>query len=104
MGEIKRFGDANEDLYSKQVRVTILFSILFPTMLLIINMSVLGVVWFGGQLAIAGTFTVGEIVAFTNYLLTSIFPLLFLAIMAGRTAAANASALNAVEIYVAKQS
>lgn len=100
--EIKRFGDANEDLYLQQVKVTVLFSILFPSMLLIINMSILGVIWFGGQQAIAGSFTVGEIVAFTNYLLTSIFPLLFFAILAGQLSAANASAQRINEVLDSK--
>jgi ATP-binding cassette subfamily B protein len=96
--EIKRFGAANEDLYKQQVKVMTLFSILFPSMLFLINLSVLGVVWFGGLQAIAGTFTVGEILAFTNYLLTSIFPLLFLAIMASQLSAANASAQRIYEV------
>ena len=96
--EIKRFSDANEDLYKHQVKVTTLFSILFPSMLLIINLSILGVVWLGGQQVIAGTFTVGEIVAFTNYLLQSIFPLLFLAIIASQLSAANASAQRIYEV------
>jgi len=100
--EIKRFSDANENLYSQQVKVTTLFSILFPSMLLIINMSILGVLWFGGQQAIAGSFTVGELVAFTNYLLTSIFPLLFLAIMAAQLSAANASAQRIYEVLDSK--
>lgn len=100
--EIKRFSHANEDLYSQQVKVTILFSILFPTMLLIINMSILVIIWFGGQQAIAGTLTVGEIVAFTNYLLTSIFPLIFLAIMASQMSAANASAQRIYEVLDSK--
>jgi ATP-binding cassette subfamily B protein len=100
--EIKRFSDANENLYSQQVKVTTLFSILFPSMLLIINMSILGVLWFGGQQAIAGSFTVGELVAFTNYLLTSIFPLLFLAIMAAQISAANASAQRIYEVLDSK--
>ena len=100
--EIKRFGDANQDLYSQQVKVTTLFSILFPTMLLIINMSILGVVWFGGQQAVVGTFTVGELVAFTNYLLTSIFPLLFFSIMAAQLSAAEASAKRIYEVLDSK--
>jgi ATP-binding cassette subfamily B multidrug efflux pump len=100
--EIKRFGDANEDLYSQQVKVTTLFSVLFPSMLLIINVSILGVIWLGGQQVIAGSFTVGEIVAFTNYLLTSIFPLLFLAIMASQVSAANASAQRIYEVIDSK--
>jgi ATP-binding cassette subfamily B multidrug efflux pump len=100
--EKKRFGDANQNLYSQQVKVTTLFSILFPSMLLIINISILGVLWFGGQQAIAGSFTVGEIVAFTNYLLTSIFPLLFLAIMAAQLSAANASVKRIYEALDSK--
>ncbi len=101
--EIRRFGDANEDLYRQQVKVNILFSVLFPSMLLIIDLAILGVIWFGGQQVIAGTFTVGEIVAFTNYLLTSIFPLLFLAIMASQISAANASAQRIYEVLDSKQ-
>src|SRR4030067_619046 len=93
--EIKRFSDANEDLYKHQVKVTTLFSILFPSMLLIINLSILGVVWLGGQQVIAGTFTVGEIVAFTNYLLQSIFPLLFLAIL-GATGSGKTTLVNLI--------
>ena len=100
--EIKRFGDANQDLYSQQVKVTVLFSILFPTMLLIINMSIIGVLWFGGQQVIVGNFTIGELVAFTNYLLTSIFPLLFLAILAGQVSAAVASAQRIYEVLDSK--
>ncbi len=96
--ESKRFGDANEALYQQQVKVATLFSILFPSMLLIINISILGIIWFGGQQVIAGSFTVGEIVAFTNYLLTSIFPLLFLAMMASQLSAANASAQRIYEV------
>lgn len=100
--EINRFGEVNEDLYKQQVKVNILFSILFPTMLLVIDMAILGVLWFGGQQAIAGTLTVGEIVAFTNYLLTSIFPLLFLALMASQLSAANASAQRIYEVLDSK--
>lgn len=100
--EIKRFGDANEDLFRHQVKVTTLFSILFPSMLLIINLSILGVIWLGGQQVIAGTFTVGEIVAFTNYLLQTIFPLLFLAIIASQLSAADASAQRISEVIDSK--
>lgn len=96
--EIKRFSDANENLFFQQVKVTTLFSILFPSMLLIINISILGILWFGGQQAILGRFTIGELVAFTNYLLTSIFPLIFLAIMAAQISAANASAKRIYEV------
>ena len=47
-------------------------------MLIIINLSVLSVIWFGGLEAIGGRFSVGDILAFINYLLIAIFPLIFL--------------------------
>jgi len=96
--EAERFGKANEDLTAQFIKVATLFSVLFPTMLLIVNLSILSVVWFGGLQAIAGRFTVGEIIAFTNYLLLSIFPLLFLAIIASQVSAATASAQRIYDV------
>lgn len=96
--EAERFGKANEDLTAQAIKVVTLFSVLFPAMLLIVNLSILSVVWFGGLQAIAGRFTVGEIIAFTNYLLLSIFPLLFLAIIAGQASAATASAQRIYDV------
>jgi ATP-binding cassette subfamily B multidrug efflux pump len=96
--EAERFGKANEDLTAQAIKVVTLFSVLFPTMLLIVNLSILSVIWFGGLQAIAGRFTVGEIIAFTNYLLLGIFPLLFLAIIAGQASAATASAQRIYDV------
>jgi len=96
--EAERFGKANEDLTAQFIKVVTLFSVLFPTMLLIVNLSILSVVWFGGLQAMAGRFTVGEIIAFTNYLLLCIFPLLFLAMIAGQVSAATASAQRIYDV------
>ena len=57
-------------------------------MQIIVNLSILGVVWCGGIEVIAGKFSVGDVFAFANYLLTSIMPLLFLAMMASQLSAA----------------
>ncbi|MGD0803973.1 MAG: ABC transporter ATP-binding protein [Candidatus Bathyarchaeia archaeon] len=96
--EAQRFEKANEDLTSKSANVLMVFAILFPTMLLIVNLAILCVVWFGGLEVIGGRFSVGDIVAFANYLLTAIMPLLFFAMMASQLSAANASALRIYEI------
>ena len=47
---------------------------------------------------ILNRFTVGELMAFTNYILTSLFPLLLLAIMAGQISAATTSAQRIYEV------
>ena len=96
--ESTRFEDANTSLTNQTTKVLTIFSILFPSMLIIINLSVLSVIWFGGLEAIAGRFSVGDILAFINYLLTAIFPLIFLAIMSSQLSAAQASAQRIYEI------
>ncbi len=96
--EAKRFEDANVNLTNQSVKVLTLFAMLFPAMQLIINGSILAIVWYGGLQVMAGRFTVGEILAFINYLLTSIMPLLFLAMMASQLSAANASAQRIYEV------
>jgi ATP-binding cassette subfamily B multidrug efflux pump len=90
--ENARFDRANDDLMAENVRVMQLIASLVPTMLFFVNIAVVGVVWFGGQLAIAGGFTVGEIVASTNYMTFSLFPLMMLGGMTAPISAADASA------------
>jgi ATP-binding cassette subfamily B multidrug efflux pump len=96
--EAQRFEKANADLTKQATNVLVIFAILFPTMQIIINFSILGVVWFGGLEVFGGRFSVGDIIAFANYLLTAIMPLLFLAMMASQLSAANASAQRIYEI------
>ncbi|MDH5794792.1 MAG: ABC transporter ATP-binding protein/permease, partial [Candidatus Bathyarchaeota archaeon] len=96
--ENERFNDANTDLMKQSIKVARLLSILIPVMFVLINLTTVALVYFGGLQAIAGTITVGEIVAFTNYLLLTAFPLLFLAMMAGQMSAANASAERIMEV------
>lgn len=90
--ENTRFDRANDDLMAENVRVMQLIASLIPTMLFFVNVAVVGVVWFGGQLSIAGDFTLGEIVASTNYMTFSLFPLMMLGAMTGPISAADASA------------
>ena len=96
--EAEHFDKANTDLTNQSMKVLTIFAVLFPSMQIIVNVSILGVVWYGGMQVVAGRFTVGEILAFTNYLLTSIMPLLFLAMMASQLSAANASAQRIYEV------
>lgn len=96
--EAERFDEANINLSQQSIRVTRMLSVLFPSMALIINLSMISIVWFGGQQTVLGKFTIGEIMAFINYLQSASFPLLFLAMMAGQLSAANASAQRIYEV------
>ncbi|MCK4953694.1 ABC transporter ATP-binding protein, partial [Candidatus Bathyarchaeota archaeon] len=96
--ENKKFAKASSDLMDQSIQVGQLLSILSPLMLVLFNLSTVAFIYFGGLHAIAGTFTVGEIIAFINYLILMISRFLSLAFMAGRLAAANASSERIMRI------
>ncbi|MBN1249162.1 MAG: ABC transporter ATP-binding protein [Anaerolineae bacterium] len=96
--EIARFDVANDELMAQQVRVMQTLAFLFPTLTLIINFGIAGVIWFGGGGVEAGTASVGEIVASFNYLTFSLFPMVMLAGMMGPLSAADASAGRILEV------
>jgi ATP-binding cassette subfamily B protein len=100
--ESARFERANEDLTLQSIRVHQLMAVLIPTMFSLVNLSVVGVVWFGGRLAILGDFNVGQIVASVNYMFFSTFPLMMLGMMMGPLAAADASAERILEVLDSK--
>jgi len=99
--EIDRFEDANVKLMAKNIQVMRLVAILLPTMILILNLAVVGALWFGGNAALAGDLTVGKIVASINYLTFALFPLMMLAGMLAPIAAADASASRILEVLEA---
>jgi len=96
--ENSRFDQVNSALTSENIRVMQLLATLIPTMLLLVNLGIVGVVWFGGNLVIGREFTVGEIVASINYMSYSLFPMLMLGGMIGPLSAADASAGRIEEV------
>ncbi|MDY6846985.1 MAG: ABC transporter ATP-binding protein [Chloroflexota bacterium] len=76
--EKKRFAGVNEDLTQTRIKVNRLLSFLIPTLMLILNLGIVALFWFGGNMNIAGTITTGQIVAFSNYLLMTMFPIMLL--------------------------
>ncbi|MCK4541778.1 MAG: ABC transporter ATP-binding protein [Spirochaetales bacterium] len=96
--EQDRFKQANSDLMGENIKVIQLLAILLPTMMLLVNLGIAGVLWFGGKMVIGNTFTVGEIVASLNYISYSLFPMMMLGGMVGPLSAADASAARIWEI------
>jgi ATP-binding cassette subfamily B protein len=90
--ETDRFERANRDLLDQTLRVMQLLSVVIPTMFFLVNLSVVGVVWFGGVSTIQGDFTVGQLVASVNYMLYALFPMMMLGMMVMPISSASASA------------
>jgi ATP-binding cassette subfamily B protein len=93
-----RFEGANADLYSTQLRVTQLMSVFFPIVMLLMNLGTVAIIYYGGVQVFAGTASVGQIMAFVNYIFSTMFPVLMLSMMAGQISAANASATRVMQV------
>jgi len=96
--ENARFDRVNRGLMTENIKVMQLLAMLIPMMFLLVNLGIVGVVWFGGRLVILEDFTVGEIMASINYITYSLFPLMMLGSMIGPLSAADASAARIWEV------
>ena len=87
--EVERFGGVNDELTDTSLQAGRLMALMFPTLLVIINASSVGVLWFGADRIDSGDMTVGSLVAFLTYftlILIAVMMGLFVALMAPRAA------------------
>ena len=96
--EEKRFEEVNEEYTGIHIKVMQYISLIFPMLIFLINIGVLIIVWVGGNQVINGDLTVGGIVAFSNYLMTTMTPLLIMAMLANVVASGMASAERLDEV------
>jgi ATP-binding cassette subfamily B multidrug efflux pump len=90
--EGRLFAAANEDYTARSIRVMRFMATLFPAMGAMVNIGIVIVIWAGGIQSAAGGASVGQIVAFINYLQTTMGPLGLMVMLANVVAAATASA------------
>jgi len=67
--ERERFGTANSGLFDVSLGVGRLIALMFPSVMLILNLSSIAVLWFGGHLVASGGMQIGALTAFLSYLL-----------------------------------
>ncbi|MFH8383225.1 ABC transporter ATP-binding protein [Kitasatospora sp. NPDC018058] len=67
--EQNRFADANEDLTQVAGRVGRLMSMMFPAVMLVVNVSSVAVLWFGAHRIDSGDMEIGALTAFLSYLM-----------------------------------
>ena len=96
--ERQRFAAANEDFTQRNVEVMQFMSALTPVLTLFVNLGMVVVVYVGGGRAIAGGLTDGQIMAFYNYLLNTLNPLVLTALLANTWANGIASARRVNEV------
>lgn len=87
--EAERFRLANTDIMVIGRKVGSLFVLLFPLAMLVLNVTVVGVIWFGGRQIDAGGVEVGTLFAFMQYvgqILMGVLMASFMTIMIPRAA------------------
>lgn len=80
--ESERFDAANADLTRLSLRIGNLFVMMFPLIMLILNLATAAVLWFGGHRVDAGEVQVGSLTAFLQYLLQILAAVMMGAFMA----------------------
>jgi ATP-binding cassette subfamily B protein len=90
--ESERFEAANEEFTAGSVRAMRFMSVMGPSLTIFVNLGMVLVIWVGGLQAIGGSLSVGQIVAFTNYLLTTMTPLIMMTMLSNTWASGIASA------------
>ncbi|MFJ4210438.1 ABC transporter ATP-binding protein [Paenarthrobacter sp. NPDC089675] len=85
--ESARFGKANDDVTDVALRAGRLMSLMFPVVMLVMNVSSVAVIWFGSFRIEDGSMQVGTLIAFLSYLmqiLMSVMMATFMAVMIPR--------------------
>ena len=96
--EAGRFEHANAELAGGSIRVMRFMSSMTPLLTLCVNIGMVLVIWAGGLQAINGELSLGQIVAFINYLISTMTPLIMMTQLSNTWAAGLASAKRVGEI------
>ncbi|TCJ04028.1 ABC transporter ATP-binding protein [Cytobacillus praedii] len=96
--EVSRFAEANNELKDRTVTALRVMEVAMPVLLFIMNVSIIGVLWFGNMQLNTGEVKVGEVVAIVNYAtrITAAFSIFSFIIMA--FSRARASSARIVEV------
>ncbi len=96
--EEKRFAQANGDLKDSSLNAFKVVIIQMPIMTLAMNLTVMAVVWFGGNQILGGTMPVGDLTAFTTYVTQILMSLMMLAMVLLQSSRAVASSKRIGEV------
>ena len=95
---INRFVGASEEYMDENIRVGRLMALAMPALGLLTNLGIVAILWWGGLDVLGGRLSIGQLVAFNNYLMIGMAPLLLLSNMMMMVSRAEASAERVFEI------
>lgn len=93
-----RFEDASIDLTNTAIKVNKMMAVVMPIMMIIMNLTSVSIIWFGGIRIDNGDMQVGDMMAFIQYAMQIMFSFLMLAMMFVLIPRAEASAERINEV------
>ncbi|MEV6370079.1 ABC transporter ATP-binding protein [Micromonospora musae] len=97
--ETQRFGVANADLSATALRVGRLLALIFPVVMLVLNVSSVAVLWFGAQRVDSGAIQIGALTAFLQYLMQILMSVMMATFMLMMVPRAAVCAERIVEVF-----
>lgn len=89
--EIRRFSKLNTDLKESSLKALKIVITTMPVMMLAMNFTTIAVVWYGGTIIIAGDMQVGDLTAFTTYIVQILMSLMMLSMIFLQSSRSKAS-------------
>lgn len=96
--ETDKFDKSSEELRDMVIRASNIIVSIFPVMQLVMNLSILAILWLGGQKVMHGELKVGELISFVNYLAQVLMSLMMLSMIIMSYARASASSKRITEV------
>jgi ATP-binding cassette subfamily B multidrug efflux pump len=97
--EIDRFESRSLDYMDQNIKAGRILALVMPTLTILTNAGIVAVIWFGGVDVMNGRLSLGELVAFNNYLMIGMAPLLLLGNIVTMSSRAEASSARVLELF-----
>jgi len=97
--EKKKFSLTNDELREMSVKASGTVVLIMPVMQLVMNLSIVAIVWFGGNKIVSGTFQVGQLMSFITYITQILMSLMMLSMTIMSFSRAGASSERILEVF-----
>lgn len=102
--ERKRLQSANKDLTNVSIRVNQLMAFAMPSVMLLMNIAIILIIWFGGLRIDSGGMQIGDLMAFIQYIMQILFAFIMASIMFIMIPRASVSAKRIQEVLLLQPS
>jgi ATP-binding cassette subfamily B protein len=96
--EEKRFAAANDDLTDNYIRVNRIMAFMMPSIMMIMSLTQISILWFGGLRIADGKMDLGNLSSFTQYAMQIMMSMMMLAVMFIMVPRAQAAAVRINEV------